>query len=158
MTAGLAACAVGVGSYASVLGERFGPMVEAAARWNTLGTIGIAATPLDSANGGPPHVVAAGLTYASLAALPLLAAPTFRSDGRRALAGLSVAAGVASGACLAASASGRSARSGLLQRIGLTVGHAWIMGSALGRGRGHGLGSRGPVSSRRLARPPTTPR
>ena len=60
-------------------------------------TIGIAATPMESSVGGAPHVVAAGLTYASLAATPLLASHSLSSEGRRG-ATASALVGVAAGA------------------------------------------------------------
>jgi hypothetical protein len=131
MTAGLTACAAGVGVYSTVLRERFGPAVGSAVVLNAAGTCGLAATPLDSPVGGSPHVVAAGLTYASLAAIPLLAARTLRREGRSTIANLSVAAGVISGMCLAVSASGRTRRAGLFQRVGLTIGHGGLTVSAL---------------------------
>jgi hypothetical protein len=117
MTAGLVALGVGVASYSGEL------------RRALPGPAGIAATPMDSAIGGTPHVVAAGLTYASLAVTPLLASRAL-AEKHRGLATVSVAAGLAAATCLAMSVTTKT-RTGLWQRLGLTIGHSWVVGSAL---------------------------
>jgi hypothetical protein len=129
MTGAFLAYGAGVGAYAADLRTATSRPAAAVLAANVLGTIGIAATPLDSPLGGSPHAVAAGLTYASLAATPVLASRSLAARGRGAAAGASVAAGVASAALLALSALDED-RTGLWQRSGLTVGHLWLMVTA----------------------------
>jgi hypothetical protein len=99
-------------------------------------TIGIAATPLDSPVGGLPHAVAAGIAYASLAATPLLSAPSLAAAGQRKAAVVSLLAGGATAACLGASAV-VEARTGLWQRTGFLIGDAWLIASAIYLNRRH---------------------
>lgn len=129
MTAGFVAYGAGVGVYAAELRAGLSVPAANAALLNVLGTAGIAATPLDSALGGVPHAVAAGLSYASLAAVPLLASGSLAGQGRATLARASVAVGVATGACLLASLVD-DAHTGLWQRLGLTLGDLWLVASA----------------------------
>lgn len=130
MTGGFLAYAAGVGGLASLLGERYGGKVALAAAVNVAGTLGIAATPLDSPLGGAPHALAAGVTYASLAALPVLAAQGSDDPDGRPRALLFTTVGIVSGLSLALSASGLTDRVGLFQRLGLTLGHIWVMAVA----------------------------
>jgi hypothetical protein len=130
MTTALVAYAVGLGVYAGQLRDDLSRPVAVAATLNVIGTIGIAATPLDSALGGVPHAAAAGLSYISLGALPALAAVPLARQGHRRSARLSAVAGACTLAALAMSAFGPD-RTGLWQRTGLTLGDAWLIGSAL---------------------------
>lgn len=145
MTVGLVSYAAGIGLHHSILRDRFGPAVGHAALLNAVATLGIAATPLDSVLGGSPHVMAAGLSYASLAAIPLLAAPALRTGGHRTAANLSVAAGIVSAGCLGVSATDVTSATGLLQRAGLTAGHLWLIVTALQMLAGPGWRARAPL-------------
>jgi hypothetical protein len=129
MTAGFLAYGAGVGLYAAELRAGLSAPAAGAALLSVLGTAGIAATPLDSALGGAPHAAAAGLTYASLAAVPLLASRSLAGRGRTVEASASVAVGLATGACLLASLVD-DAHTGLWQRLGLTLGDVWLIASA----------------------------
>jgi hypothetical protein len=133
MSAGFLAYAVGVGACAGPLGRAFGDKVGIAASANAIASVAVAATPLDSRLGGLPHAIAAGATYASLAAIPALAARSPRLRSRR-LAAASVAVAALSAASLALSATDAD-RTGLWQRTGLTLGHVWLAISALAVGR-----------------------
>jgi hypothetical protein len=85
---------------------------------NGLATLAVAALPL----GGTvdtAHGVAAAVGYATLAAIPMM-------RGTR----LAVLVGLACGACLLASV--LVAPDGLFQRLGLTVGHLWVIATAVG--------------------------
>lgn len=128
MTAGLVGYAIGVGAYAGVVRHSVSRAAGAATAVNAIATLGIAATPLDSPVGGGPHALAAGTAYASLAALPLLAAGPLAAQCRRAGAAASVASGLATAGLLLASTLAGS-HTGLWQRAGLTIGHLWIMAS-----------------------------
>ena len=130
MTAGLLVFGVGVGAYARELRDAHPGGAGTAALACAVGSLGVAATPLESSLGGTPHAVVASLTYASLAAVPLLAARSLRSQGRSGAARMSIAAGLATGACLVASTV-PSAHTGLWQRLGFVIGDAWLIGSAL---------------------------
>jgi hypothetical protein len=94
-------------------------------------TLGVAAFPLGSPVSGDIHAVIAAVGYATLAAVP---AAGSRPGHRRWPA---VVTAVIAGSLLA-SAAGAPAH-GLTQRIGLTVGDAWVVASActlIRRGRG----------------------
>ena len=91
-------------------------------------TLGVAATPLGGWSGDAAHATFAGLGYATLVAVPLLAAIPLARAGRPALVRASVLAGAISAAGLLASTLGPA--HGLFQRLGLTVGDAWIVAAA----------------------------
>ena len=129
MTAGMLAYAGGVALFAGELRAGASRSVAAAAYLSALGTLAVAATPLDSALGGPPHAAAAGVSYAALGAMPLMAARPLAQRGHRGAAVASVVAGGGTLAALALSAAG-SARTGLWQRAGLTLGDLWLVGAA----------------------------
>ena len=130
MTAALVAYAGGLALYARELRDAVSGPVAIAAGLNVVGTLGIAATPLDSAVGGAPHAVAAALSYGSLGTMPLLAARRWSEQGRRGMALASTAMGAGTLAALALSAS-TAPRTGLWQRTGLTLGDLWLIGTAL---------------------------
>ena len=88
-------------------------------------TLGVAATPLGGWSGDAVHATFAGLGYAAIVALPLLAATPLARTGRAAWARVSVLTGTISATCLLASTFGPA--HGLFQRLGLTVGDAWIV-------------------------------
>jgi hypothetical protein len=126
MTAGILALAAGLGAVGLGLRDDGRHRAALAAAVTAAATVGIAATPLDGPLGGAPHAAAAGLAYASLATLPVLA------DGGR----LALGASVVTGACLATSIA-VDGRTGFWQRLGLTAGHLWVIGHALRTRRRH---------------------
>lgn len=87
---------------------------------NGLATFAVAALPLGGGS-DTAHGAAAAVGYLTLAAIPL--ASSLR--GVR----LSAVAGLACAACLLASV--LLTRDGLFQRLGLTIGHVWIVVTAL---------------------------
>lgn len=127
MTGGMIALAAGLGSFAPGLAPGH-PHAFRSAQVASAATLGIALTPLNSSFGGAPHAVAAGVAYASLAAIPaLVALDRFRRGDRRAVND-ALAAG-ATAIALGLSVVG-SSRTGAWQRLGLTVGHLWIAHTA----------------------------
>jgi hypothetical membrane protein len=91
-------------------------------------TLGVAATPLGGWSGDAVHATFAGLGYAAIVALPVLAAIPFARARRAGSARVSVLTGTISATCLLASTFGPA--HGLFQRLGLTVGDAWIVATA----------------------------
>ena len=134
MTAGFVTFAAGVGLSSTAIGRVSRPAGLAAAV-TALATAGVAATPLDTGVDGA-HGVAAAVGYASLAAVPLLAARSLRRRGTDVLAATGLVAGTVSALCLAGTVVADDV-SGLLQRVGLTVTDAWLVafGLALAAGR-----------------------
>ncbi len=94
-------------------------------------TLGVAAFSLGTPTSGDIHGVFAGLAYASLAATPIAASAALRRSGHDKLARTSISTGIVIGAALVASVLGPAHVHGLLQRIGLTIGDAWIIASAV---------------------------
>ena len=92
-------------------------------------TIVVAATPLGGWSGDPVHAIFAGLGYATLVALPLLAAGPFAALAHTGWALMSRLTAAASALCLTASALGPA--HGVWQRLGLTLGDVWIVVTAL---------------------------
>lgn len=129
MTAGFVAFGIGVPLYALAL--RHSPTGKAwvAAAVTGGATLGVAAFPLDGPAGDGAHAAAAGLGYATLAAMPLLAARPLARAGLKRWAAFSWLAGAASGACLIATTIGPA--TGLMQRTGLTIGDAWLVASSV---------------------------
>lgn len=129
MTAGFVAFGLGMPVYSLALRRSLPGWSWATAATTGLATLGVAAFPLDGPAGDGAHAVAAGVGYATLAATPLLAAGGLRRAGHSAAARVSALTGVVSGACLLATVVGPA--TGLFQRLGLTVGDAWIVTSAV---------------------------
>ena len=129
MTAGFVTYGAGVALCATELGHGIGRRAAWACATSAVATVGIALTPLGSSLGGAPHAAFAGAAYASLAAAPLLARAPLHARGEARRANVATAAGVLTGAALLASALAPAA-TGLLQRLGLTVGDAWLMATA----------------------------
>jgi hypothetical protein len=75
------------------------------------------------------HATFAGLGYAAIVALPLLAAVPIARTGRVGWARASVLTGSISAISLLLSTLGPA--HGLFQRLGLTIGDAWIVATAL---------------------------
>jgi hypothetical membrane protein len=148
MTAGFVGFGVAVPVYAMALKAAVpGPAWKTAVATG-LATLGVAAFPLDkSSTIDQVHAAMAALGYLTLAATPLLAARPLAAAGHRRAASLSVVVGVGSGLCLVGTLVGPA--HGLLQRIGLTMGDAWLISSAAwilaGRraGRAPAAGGRG---------------
>ena len=92
-------------------------------------TLGVAATPLGGWAGNAVHATFAGLGYTALVALPLLAAFPLARRGRVSWAHVSRLVATVSAICLLASTAGPL--HGLFQRLGLTIGDAWIVAAAL---------------------------
>jgi hypothetical membrane protein len=92
-------------------------------------TLGVAATPLGGWSGDAVHATFAGLGYAAIVALPLLAAAPIARTGRVGWARASVLTGSISATSLLLSTLGPA--HGLFQRLGLTICDAWIVATAL---------------------------
>ncbi len=82
-----------------------------------------------SSTGDLVHGGLATAGYVTLAATPILAAPTLWGGQRRSAAVLSLAIGVGAGLCLATTLVGR--HHGLWQRAGLSIGDVWLAASAV---------------------------
>lgn len=130
MTAGFVAFGTGVSIYATELRTAMPGRAAHAALTCAVATVGIAVTPLGSALGGTAHATCVGVAYAALAATPILGGRSLAAQGYGTAAKASAFAGMAIGATLLASVVSPTS-TGLLQRIGLTVGNAWIVASAL---------------------------
>lgn len=128
MTAGLVALGAGVGLHAVVLRAHLPGYAWVAAAATGVSALGVAAFPLGAPVRDAIHGAFAAAGYASLAALPMLAARPLAARGELRLARLCTATGVLVATCLAATVLDRG--DGLLQRAGLTAGHLWIMASA----------------------------
>jgi len=129
MTAGFLGFGVGVPIYSLALQASVPGPAWKAALGTGLATLAVAAAPLDaSVSTDRLHNAFAALGYATLVATPLLAARQLAAAGHPRAWAASMATGVASGTCLAASLF--VSRPGLLQRLGLTVGDAWLAASA----------------------------
>ena len=142
MTAGFVAFTAGVGAYAPMLRAHGLGGSSRAATVTAAATLGVAVLPLGGPAGDGAHAVAAVIAYSALAAVPLLAVRPLAGRGCTRAATASVATAVVVGAALAASALvPRGA--GLAQRVGLTVGDAWIVTSAFAILRAGRAGRRG---------------
>jgi hypothetical membrane protein len=130
MTAGFVGFGVAVPVYAAALRRSLpGPAWKTAAATGVT-SLFVAAFPLDqSSTIDSLHAGFAAFGYLTLAATPLLAARPLATMGHRRAARVSVGIGVASGLCLAATVLGPA--HGLFQRLGLTLGDAWLVGSAV---------------------------
>lgn len=130
MTAGFVVFGVGVPLYAAALKKELHGHAWKAAAATGIATLGVAAFPLDaSATVDLVHGVCATVGYATLAATPWLAAGPLANRGERTYGTISRIAAIASAAALAATALGSS--HGLFQRLGLTIGDAWIVVNAI---------------------------
>lgn len=134
MTAGFITFGVALPLYAVALRNAIGGKAWLAATATGLATLGVAAFPLDGPAGDAAHAVAAGAGYATLAALPLVAAAPLARAGQMGWARSSWVAGGASAACLLATMAGPA--TGLMQRLGLTIGDVWVVASAVALLRG----------------------
>lgn len=129
MTGGLLGFSVGALCYASALRSSVLGPASKAAFGTGVATLGVVVFPLGvSSMIDAVHAAFAVCAYAALAATPVLAARPLAASGRRSLALLSLLTGVVTALCLAGAVAG--APVGLWQRVGLTLGHAWIVWSA----------------------------
>jgi cytochrome bd-type quinol oxidase subunit 1 len=128
MTIGFVVFGLGLFAFGFALRESLDGHAWIAAIATGASTIGVAANPLGGWTSDGVHATFAGLGYATLVALPLLAARPLARGGRRVWARASVWIGAISAACLLASTLGPA--HGLWQRLGLTAGDAWIVATA----------------------------
>lgn len=129
MTAGFLVFATGVLLYSRELRLALPGPAALAAAVSGVASVGIAATPLGSALGDTLHAICAGIAYVAIAITPILGGRSLGHKGRRQAAAVSIAIGLASTVSLAASILA-SPWAGVLQRLGLTLGDAWIIATA----------------------------
>lgn len=130
MTAGFVGFGIAVPVYAVALRASLPGPAWTTAVGTGLATLAVASFPLGvSSTVASFHNGSAGIGYITMAATPLLAARPLAAAGHRRAAGASVAVGVASGLCLAATLFGPA--HGLFQRVGLSLGDAWLAVSAV---------------------------
>jgi hypothetical membrane protein len=137
MTAGFLIFGAALPTYAVALRRSLPGHAWKFAAANGIATLGVAAFSLGTPTSGDIHGTFAGLAYASLAATPIAASVVLHRDGHTALARTSIATGLACAAALVASVVGPDHVHGLLQRIGLTIGDAWLITSAIAMMRGN---------------------
>jgi len=128
MTLGFVAFAAGVIPFGFALRAAQAGPAWASAVATAAFTLAVAVTPLGAPVRDVIHGTFASLGYVTLVAVPVLASRTLAAAGRRGWVRYSRATGVLSGSCLLASALGPA--HGLFQRVGLTVGDAWIVAVA----------------------------
>jgi len=126
MTLGFVAFGVGIPLYAMALRKALAGPAWISATITGLAIFGVAVFPLGVAD--EAHGAFAGLGYITLAATPLLAARTFRSQGHQRWAIGSLVAGVASAVLLTASIG--EPLHGAFQRAGLAATDVWIVATA----------------------------
>ena len=135
MTAGFVAFGIGLPLYAVALRASLPGRSWMTAAATGLATLGVAAAPLGRSHSGDVvHGIFAGVGYVTLAFTPLLAAAPLRRAGRSTAANLAIAAGIVAAISLAATTV--SDANGLFQRLGLTIGDAWIVATAAALLRG----------------------
>lgn len=126
MTLGFAAFGVGVPLFGLALRDEIRGPAWLTAVATGLATLGVGATSLGHSDTVDLlHGAFATVGYATLAATPWLAAPHLSRRQAR----IARTAAVASAAALAATVVAPA--HGLLQRVGLTVGDAWVVGMAV---------------------------
>jgi hypothetical protein len=127
MTIGFKTFGIGVSLFGLALRDELpGPAWKAAVATG-VATLAVGATPLETSKQVDLlHAAAATLGYTTLALAAWLAAPYLGRRGAR----LSRMAAVGCGAALAATVVASPA--GLMQRLGLTIGDAWIVATSLG--------------------------
>ncbi len=124
MTLGFVVFGLAVSGYSFALREACPGRAWVAALTTAIATLGVAAVPLGWFSDGL-HGAFAAIGYASLALTPMLAS---RPLGGR-LGAISLGAGIGCGICLLATVLGPA--HGLFQRLGLGIGDAWLLASAL---------------------------
>lgn len=130
MTAGFVTFGLSLPVYAYALRSTVPGRAWITAAATGLATLAVAAAPLDHSDTVDRlHGIFAGLGYLTLAATPLLAAPSLLAMGHRRLALSGLAAGLTSAIALALTTI--SFPTGIFQRVGLSVSDAWIFATAL---------------------------
>ncbi len=129
MTTGFVVFAVGVPISALALRDEIPGRAWILATATGLATLGVAAFPLGSPASDRVHGAFATLGYATLAAIPLVAARPMNAQGRTGWARFSVASGVISGVSLLATVLGPW--HGLFQRIGLSAADVWLIATSV---------------------------
>jgi len=128
MTLGFVAFGIGVPLYAVALRAAVPGPAWLAAFTCGVATLGVAAVPLGRGLDGW-HGLCASLGYVALAAVPALAAGPLRRAGWATAATVSLVVAGLAAAALAATVTGVA--HGAFQRLGLTLGDAWVMTSAV---------------------------
>jgi hypothetical membrane protein len=131
MTAGFVVLGAAVPAYGLALRDALPGPAWRFALVHGVATLGVAAFALGTPTSGKIHGAFAGVAYATLAAVPIAASVSLRRRGGRGLARASMVTGIVCAAALVASVAGPTSVHGLLQRIGLTIGDAWLMTSAV---------------------------
>ena len=131
MTAGFLVFGAALPTYAVALRRCLPGHAWKFAAANGVATLGVAAFSLGTPTSGDIHGAFAALAYTSLAATPIAAGVVLHRHRHQALARTSIATGLTCAAALVASVVGPDHVHGLLQRIGLTIGDAWIIVSAI---------------------------
>jgi hypothetical protein len=129
MTTGFVVFGVGLVAFGLALRHSLGGGAWIAAIATGACTIAVAATPLGGWSGDSVHATFAGLGYAAIVLLPALAAPEFAARGRTGWSRAAWLIAVAAAGCLVASTFGPG--HGAWQRLGLTLGDLWIIGTAV---------------------------
>jgi hypothetical membrane protein len=130
MTTGFVVFALCVVPYAIALRRALGGPAWITAAGTGIATLAVAAIPLGrSTSTDHLHGTVAVVGYTALAVTPLLAIRPLLNRGNRGAARLSLVTAMVSGSALLLSDA--TSLTGLFQRIGLTAGQAWIVGSAL---------------------------
>lgn len=129
MTAGFVIFAIGVGVFAIGARHTLPGWSWLALLATAAATLGVAAFPLGGPAGDITHGAFATAGYVTLAAAPLLAAPSLIARGARTVGIVSLLTGVAITALLAMTAVAPD--HGLTQRLGLAVGDTWIVLAAV---------------------------
>jgi hypothetical membrane protein len=130
MSAGLIGFGVSLPIYAVALRRLGCGVASLTAAATGIATLAVAAAPLDrSITGDRWHGVFAGFGYLTVAATPLLAAPSLLCRGQRGLAGLGLVCGAVSAISLMLTTT--ALPNGLFQRLGLTAADVWIAVSAV---------------------------
>ncbi|HWD25319.1 MAG TPA: DUF998 domain-containing protein [Acidimicrobiales bacterium] len=133
MTAGFVVDGIGLAAFGVALRR-----LDAGQAWKFaivtgLSTLGVAAFPLGTPLSGKIHAAFAVVAYASLVGVPVATAAANRSrSGRRPRVPLVV--GATASAALFASVFNIQTH-GLAQRVGLTIGDAWVAATAVGLAR-----------------------
>jgi hypothetical membrane protein len=129
MTTGFVVFGVGLVAFGLALRHSLGGGAWMAAIATGTCTIAVAATPLGGWSGDSVHATFAGLGYAAIVLLPALAAPALAARGRTGWARASWFMSLAAALFLVVSTFGPG--HGAWQRLGLTVGDAWIVVTAV---------------------------
>lgn len=141
MTAGMLTFGAALPAYAMALRRAIPGRAWVAAAATGVATIAVAATPLDHSElVDRLHLVAAGIGYITLAAVPVLARRSLIDAGHERLA--NVGSALAAVSAMALPTSLVVSQTGLFQRIGLTAGDLFLVASV-------------PVVRRLLAARPT---